>query len=141
VRIQGEEIQVRARVRMLDVYSGHADAKGLVTWAEARKPIAGNLLLTHGEPDALAALNTRLTAAGIAADRIAVPVLDQSFVLTKTSAEPVKPGARRLPPGAATSLDWHNARAEFLGRLQQRLESAPDDDARLGLIRSLSGNL
>ena len=29
VSIQGEDIQVRARIRALDVYSGHADAAGL----------------------------------------------------------------------------------------------------------------
>lgn len=36
VRIQGEDIHVRARIRNLDIYSAHADATGLTAWAKAR---------------------------------------------------------------------------------------------------------
>ncbi len=32
VRIQGDEIAVRARIRSLDLYSGHADGPELVDW-------------------------------------------------------------------------------------------------------------
>jgi metallo-beta-lactamase family protein len=32
VRIQGEEFKVRARIRSIDLYSGHADAPELVDW-------------------------------------------------------------------------------------------------------------
>jgi metallo-beta-lactamase family protein len=34
VRIQGDDIKVGARIRMIDVYSGHADAAGLGKWAK-----------------------------------------------------------------------------------------------------------
>ncbi|MHA4915600.1 MBL fold metallo-hydrolase RNA specificity domain-containing protein, partial [Enterococcus faecium] len=53
VRIQGEQIKVRAHIRALDVYSGHADAPALGRWANARGPIRGNMFLVHGEPDSL----------------------------------------------------------------------------------------
>ncbi|HET6970742.1 MAG TPA: MBL fold metallo-hydrolase, partial [Phenylobacterium sp.] len=42
VRIQGEDNTVKARIRSLDVYSGHADQTALVGWAKARLPVAGD---------------------------------------------------------------------------------------------------
>ncbi len=41
VRIQGDPVRVRARVRALDCYSSHADAEGLAAWAKARSPVSG----------------------------------------------------------------------------------------------------
>ena len=34
VRIHGEEIRVAARIRMLDIYSGHADRRALARWVD-----------------------------------------------------------------------------------------------------------
>ena len=34
VRIQGEEVEVKARISLFDLYSGHADASELVAWVE-----------------------------------------------------------------------------------------------------------
>ena len=62
VRIQGSEIKVLARIRNLEVYSGHADGPGLLGWAEARAPIHGTIILTHGEPKNLEGLKRRLIA-------------------------------------------------------------------------------
>src|SRR5690606_1516151 len=36
VRLMGEEVQVRARIRSIDLYSGHADGPDLAAWAAAR---------------------------------------------------------------------------------------------------------
>jgi metallo-beta-lactamase family protein len=47
VRIQGEEFQVKARIRLLDLYSGHADASELEDWVRARLPIHKGVFLTH----------------------------------------------------------------------------------------------
>lgn len=49
VRIQGDEIAVRARIRSIDVYSGHADGAELAAWLSARKPIRKGVFLVHGE--------------------------------------------------------------------------------------------
>lgn len=95
VRIQGEDIQVKARVRSMDVYSGHADATALVAWAKARRPIAGRLFLAHGEPDALAALRARLVAEGFKDDGIVTPSLDSTYVLSRAAAE-AQPGKARM---------------------------------------------
>ncbi|HWA60618.1 MAG TPA: MBL fold metallo-hydrolase [Caulobacteraceae bacterium] len=137
VRIQGDEIAVRARIRSLDVYSGHADAVALTAWAEARRPVAGTVFIAHGEPDMSAALAERLAAAGL--ERIVRPELDESFALTRHEATPSKaPGARKLQ-AAAAGLDWHNERAALLGELNAALDRAPDDAARKALLATLRG--
>lgn len=135
VTIQGDEVQVRARIRQLDAYSGHADAKGLETWAKAGGPIRGVIFLDHGEPCASAALKRRLASAGLASELI-IPALDDRFTLAPTAAQAVAGVTHRLPAQAPASLDWHNARAAFLLDLNSALNRA-DDAERDALIRRL----
>lgn len=141
VSIQGEDIQVRARIRALDAYSGHADARRLVAWAKQRGPIAGGVFLAHGEPASLQGLKSRLSAAGLPADRIRIPAMDEAFSLTKAGAVGSVRAARRIAPDAAARADWHNARAQLLMTLNQQLEAAPDDRARERIIAQLAGAL
>jgi len=138
VTIQGEDFPVRARVRALDVYSAHADAKGLVAWAIARNPIAAGVFLAHGEPAALAALREGLVTAGISAERIVTPAMDDSFSLSATDMRTVEGIGRRISPGAAARADWHNARAHLLTTLNDALEAAPDDHAREVILARLT---
>jgi len=137
VRIQGDDYQVKARIRTMDVYSAHADAEGLVRWAEDRQPIKGQVFLAHGEPEALKALAKRLEMAGLYPNKITTPVLDQTFKLTPTEAHWVSDGSPRLAPGQAATLDWHNARADLLVRLNDRLENAPSEAERKRLLEAL----
>ena len=141
VRIQGDAVRVNARVRTLDGYSGHADAEGLTAWAAARRPVAGQVFLNHGEPDALAGLKARLGAAGFAPDRITIPVVDQTFALTRETVAELSPGSARIAPGRAAEWDWHNARAAFLVKLNETLQAAPSDAAREALLQELQGRL
>lgn len=138
VSIQGEDIQVHARIRSLDVYSGHADAGGLVAWAKARGPVTAGLFLAHGEPNALADLRGRLIPTGLAPERIRIPALDESYVLTRRGVQSESTRGRRLPPDAPARADWHNARAQLLMELNQRLEGAQDDRARELVIARLA---
>ena len=138
VRIQGEDVRVNARIRSLDVYSGHADAASLVDWLGARAPVRGQVFLAHGEPEALEGLRNRLVVAGRSGDRITIPQLDQSFSLTPTRAEALEGPAARLPPGTAARPDWHNARAELLERLNETLQALPTNAERDALLARLS---
>jgi metallo-beta-lactamase family protein len=138
VSIEGEEITVKARIRSLDVYSGHADADALVAWATARRPIAGTIFLNHGEPDAHAGLRDRLLASRFPDHSIVIPALDTRFALGAVGA-PIEPSsAPRLPPAAAASLDWHNERARFLLGLDAMLDKAPSEAARGELLARLA---
>lgn len=141
VRIQGEDIQVRARIRSLDVYSGHADADGLVHWAIGRRPVAGKVFICHGEPSASEGLATRLVGAGFAPESLVRPSIDDSFQLDAGRAERVERPRVRAAPAGAADLDWHNARAALLGELEDRLDEAPDDQARAALIEALREDL
>lgn len=142
VRIQGEFVRVRADVRSLDVYSGHADARQLTAWAGARSPVRGSVFLIHGEPENLAALKTRLETADLGGARIVIPEMDAAVRLGHGRTEPAEAEAEpRLPAGAAASLDWHNARAQLLCELDRALAAAPDDAARERLLRKIASTL
>lgn len=138
VSIQGDEVRVRARVRRLDAYSAHADAAGLTRWALDRAPVAGSILLAHGEPDATAGLRDRLTVAGFDKASILIPDLDDVFDLGEGAAVPRQASPARLPPHVASKLDWHNKRVAFQMALNAALGGAESDAAREALLRRLS---
>ncbi|GAB4196793.1 MAG: MBL fold metallo-hydrolase [Thalassobaculales bacterium] len=140
VKIQGEDVRVRARIRALDVYSGHADAAGLAAWVAARGRIAGNIFITHGEPDSARALAARLAQEGRDPARLRRPEIDDSYTLDHGPARR-RPAAARIQPGAAGALDWHNARAAFLLELDEALRAGGDDAARAALLSDLRGRL
>jgi metallo-beta-lactamase family protein len=142
VRIQGAPFAVRARIRKLDVYSGHADAAGLVRWAMARRPISGSVLLNHGEPNNVSGLVSRLVEAGIPAAQVMATELDTGYAL-RAGAPPVAETARapRIAAEGASHLDWHNARADFLGALEKQLGALTNDAERSALLQRLRNGL
>lgn len=141
VRIQGEEYAVRARIRSLDLYSGHADATELARWVAARMPVSAGLFLTHGEPDAIAALATRL-AGTLPQDRILTPELDACFDLAPQGAIRVEPATvPRLAPEKLARMDWHNDVSRLLLDIDQTLRDTADEKTRAVLIRRLRAAL
>ncbi len=56
VRIHGKERKVRASVRQIHGFSGHADRKGLVKWSSHFETAPKQVFLTHGDEDAAEAL-------------------------------------------------------------------------------------
>lgn len=137
VRIMGEDVTVRARIRTLDVYSGHADAEELVAWVEARRPIRRGIVLVHGEEAALEGLRGRLAAAGHA--HVLVPGLDDEIELAAGGDGIVRRRAvtHRLPPEAVARPDWHNDLAQFSIDLRTMLEGAADAKGRAVILRRL----
>lgn len=136
VRIQGEEFPVRARIRSIDLYSGHADGPELVRWITDRQPIRHAIFLTHGEEEAMAGLAARLQGI-VVAEKIVVPGLDDSYDLTpdgftrRAGAEP------RIPPEQVARLDWHNDVSRLMLDINEELRATADDRARNALIRRL----
>lgn len=132
VSIMGQEVVVRARIRRLDFYSGHADRQGLLDWVAARRSVTRGVFLVHGEPEAREALAGALRGRGFAVD---LPEMDASYALP--AAGPARPrgAAARLPPEATHApFDWHNERAALLIELRRRVEEAGDDRARAALL-------
>lgn len=138
VRIQGDEIKVAARIRMIDEYSGHADSSELARWIAARRPIQRGVFLVHGEETAIAGLAERIAERIVPAAKLFQPVLDDIYELS--TAAPTLMDVmhrRRLAAEAVTHLDWHNEMSNLVLDINDRIEAAADDRARGVIIRRL----
>jgi metallo-beta-lactamase family protein len=138
VRIQGDEIKVAARIRLIDDYSGHADGAEIARWIAARRPIERGVFLVHGEETAIAGLAERISERIIPAAKLFQPLLDDVWELS-TPAPTLMDAARRrrLAPEAVTRLDWHNEMSKLVLDISDRIEAAADDRARGVVIRRL----
>jgi len=140
VRIQGEEIAVNARIRMLDDYSGHADQAGLKHWIAQRLPVAYNIFLVHGEDGARATLAHELKGLGLSRGCVKVPVLGETVRLTAKGAK-----TERIVPraelGPAAQADWHNVYSDVILHLRRDLEGLKDDHARNALLKKVQAKL
>jgi len=137
VRIQGEAYDVRARIRSIDLYSGHADGSELTAWIRERLPIRRNIFLVHGEEPALSALQARLTGIVDAADVI-IPAIDETFELTPEGAKLLAAaGPPRIDRQKVARLDWHNDVSRLILDINDALGQAADEKARDVLIRRL----
>jgi metallo-beta-lactamase family protein len=141
VRIQGEAFKVRARIRSIDLYSGHADGPELAEWIRERLPLRHQLFLIHGEVPALLGLQARVEGM-IDPSRIVLPAIDQSFELTPSGARALTAAPPpRVEPEAVGHLDWHNDVSRLILDVNDALAKVPDDKARGVLIRRLRGAL
>lgn len=142
VTIQGEDVKVNAKIRKLDVYSGHADGAELASWISERKPIRKALILTHGEEDQMVALRDKVVALGIDVSRIVVPALDDEIVLSATGSPAlVSTQKPRVKPERPKSPDWDNDLAELVNAVRDGFHSAADDKARAVFVRQLRRSL
>lgn len=104
VRLSGEDVTVRARIRRIDTYSAHADRDELHAWIGGRMPIAGSLFLDHGEPDAVAALRD-LVQKDDPALSIVSPRIGEVYELRAgTRARRLRAG--RIDIGGGRGFDW-----------------------------------
>lgn len=137
VRIQGEEINVKARIVPFDLYSGHADATELVSWVARRSPVHGAIFLTHGEETGLAGLRDRLSTT-FASNRIVLPQIDDAYELGPSSARQIDLNRpRRLKPEKVARLDWHNDLSKLLIEVTDQVNAAADERSRAAIIRRL----
>jgi len=136
VRIQGEDIKVRAEIKQFDFYSGHADQNGLTAWIKERQPIGRKIILSHGEEKALLGLEEHLVSEGINKDLIIIPELDEELDLVRgTTSRTDKRKVRRIQPAAVGGTDWHNDLAQFSLDLRALLDEAADEKSRAVILR------
>lgn len=138
VTIMGEEISVKAAVKRIEDYSGHADGPELVAWMKERLPVSKTVFLTHGEEEAQMALERDLKGIGIAGDCIIRPRLDDVFDLEGEACafipEETKP---RIDPTAVAHRDVHNEAASLHLDIDEELRKAADPKSRAVLLRRL----
>lgn len=61
VRILGEEVAVKAQIKMLDGFSAHADQNQILSWISSLKtPRPAKVIIVHGEGQAQEALKSRI---------------------------------------------------------------------------------
>lgn len=138
VTIQGEAVRVKAQLRYIDSYSGHADRSEILQWLAARKPIRGGVALTHSEDKALTAFIPTVGCEIVAPENVIAPHLDDILEIGVGSLRRILPAEpRRLEPERATGKDWHNDSAEFLIDLKEALDKAADDRSRAVILRRL----
>ena len=138
VRILGEDIQVKAKIRKIDVYSGHADGSELARWIAERMPIHRALFLTHGEEEQMTALRDRIVTLGIDPDRIILPALDDEVVLSSVDRLTLIPTKTpRRTKSAPKTPDWDNDLTDLINTLRDGFEAAADDKARAAYVRKI----
>jgi metallo-beta-lactamase family protein len=138
VRIQGDEIQVKARMRRIDDYSGHADGPELARWIAARRPIRRGVFLVHGEEPALNGLSERIAERRVPEAHEFIQLLDDFFEMSSRAPTPLDvAGRRRLAPEAVTNLDWHNDMSKLILDINERMQAAADDRTRGVIVRRL----
>ena len=140
VRIHGKEYKVRAAIRSIGNYSAHADQGELIDWIMERTPIAGGLLLNHGDDEARAALRDKLAERGLDKATIYLPAFDESFEL-KAGAPESKGRAPQRVLDDALARDWYNDYAAFIIELGNRLEEEPDAAKRRNVLEALNAAL
>lgn len=136
VRIHGEEVKVRARMRTLDLYSGHADGPELKAWLSDRLPVRRGVFLVHGEEPALKALQASLGAPSGFHEAI-VPDLDDVYELGGEVPVLVDDHERRMAPSVTGQRDWHNDLAALQLDINEALDKAADRRAKTVIIRRL----
>jgi metallo-beta-lactamase family protein len=138
VKIHGEYIKVKAKIRKLDTYSGHADGAELASWISERKPIHKALFLTHGEEDQMVSLKSKVEAFGIDGEKVVMPSLDDEITLSSAGNPTlISADEQRVKPKKPTSPDWDNDLAEMVNAVRAGFNSAADEKARAAFVRHM----
>ncbi len=81
VVLKGKQVEVKARIEKTDIFSGHADLKGLMHFVDQQKdgPMK-NLFLVHGEENVMEDFKKTLTWSGY--ENVTIPEWGQNFELS-----------------------------------------------------------
>lgn len=93
VRIFGDTIKVRARIEMIDGFSGHGDMDDLDKFVNNFKKKPKNIFLVHGERDQITAFSARLAESyGLTST---IPEMGETYELEYSGFEQKTPEANR----------------------------------------------
>lgn len=125
VTLFGEEIAVRARIVSLEGFSAHADRDELLKWVSKFKKMPAQIILVHGENEALESLAAALQ------EKFGAPVyipsyLEEISLLPLEREQEPSPGlSARLKAQQILNL-WEENSAAFQARLFSYLEMEQD---------------
>jgi metallo-beta-lactamase family protein len=138
VTIMGETISVKADIRRIEDYSGHADGRELVEWVKNRLPVSRSVFLTHGEEAGQQAMAADLAALNLASDCIIIPSLDSVYDLSGEACAFLAGETRpRIDPTMLARLDSHNELATLVLDIRDAVNAAADEKARGVILRRL----
>ena len=138
VTIMGETISVKADIRQIEDYSGHADGPELVQWVKERLPIGRSIFLTHGEEEGQRALADDLNGLGVAPECILIPSLDSVYELSGASCAYVAEETRpRIDPAMVARFDSHNDMADLILDIRDVVDRAGDEKSRAVILRRI----
>ena len=138
VTIMGETISVKADIRRIEDYSGHADGPELVQWVKERLPIGRSVFLTHGEEEGQRALAQDLGELGLPHDCVIIPSLESVYELSGEACAYVAADTKpRIDPMMVARLDSHNDLADLILDIRDAVERAGDEKAKAVILRRL----
>ncbi len=76
--VMSERVRVRAQMKHLPEFSGHADQSQLVAWADQMRSPQPEIFLNHGEKEAMRSLSKQLALKGL---KSIIPTVGESFSL------------------------------------------------------------
>lgn len=143
VRIHGEEVDVKARIRTLDCYSAHADQSELVAWVKSRLPVLKNIFLTHGTEDSRMGFEQKLASIGVHPSSIIKPMIDDKFRLGTASAavRVISSDSPRITKEQMGATDWHNDYARLVLDLAETLRNMKSSGQRHALLNNLMNQI
>jgi metallo-beta-lactamase family protein len=138
VTIMGETISVKAEIREVEDYSGHADGPELVQWVKERLPIGRSIFLTHGEEQGQIAMAADLKKLDLPHDCILIPSLDSVYDLSGGACAFLAAETRpRIDPTMVAHLDSHNDLADLILDIRDAVDKAGDEKAKSVILRRL----
>jgi metallo-beta-lactamase family protein len=138
VTIMGDTVNVKAEIRKIEDYSGHADGPELVAWLTERLPISKTVFLTHGEEEGQIAMENDIRGRIVPGDCIVRPRLDDVYDLSgEACALLVEETRPRIDPAAVATRDSHNELADLILDINEEIRKAADEKSRGVIIRRL----
>ena len=138
VTIMGETISVKAAIRQVEDYSGHADGPELVQWVKERLPIGRSIFLTHGEEEGQRAMAEDIKGLGLPHDCVLIPSLDSVYDLSGEACAFLSEETRpRIDPTMVARFDSHNEMADLMLDIRDAVDKAGDEKAKGVIIRRL----
>lgn len=138
VTIMGETISVKADIRQVEDYSGHADGPELVQWVKERLPIGRAIFLTHGEEQGQMAMAEDLRKLDLPHGCVLIPTLDSVYDLSGGACAFLAGETRpRIDPMMVAHLDSHNDLADLVLDIRDAVDKAGGEKAKSVILRRL----